>query len=733
MALRPTIAGAVLVLATLAPAAARAPVPAPYRWTNVTVGGGGFAPGIVFSPAARGLAYLRTDMGGAYRWEDSAGAWVPLMDGFAEGSFFGVESIAPDPMNPNRVYAAVGMHYRGASAILRSDDKGRHWTIVPVSFRMGGNENGRGLGERLAIDPHHNRTLLFGSRHNGMWRSDDAGARWRRDTAFPYTGAGAPQSFRSHGGISFVLFDPKPGSTRAFAGIADGGAAGLLRSDDGGKSWARVPGGPTDLLPVKAALDGAGRLYVTYANGIGPSGVTGGAIWALDPSGVFHDITPDHRRDAPAGGYIGIATDPKRDGIAYASTFNRWQPGDTLWRTNDGGAHWTDLGPLSRRDTSATPFLNWGQKQAALGHWMAGLALDPFDPSRLAYTTGDTVYATRDAAAAKLLWTPWTSGIEQTAIITLISPAAGANLVSGFGDLGGFVHWDFTRSPPEGMFLDPRNSNTNTLDYAGRAPLVLVRSGNVHDGQAIDAGLGWSDDGGRRWHPLRTPLWRDGQALEGQGKAPIAVSADGSTLLVAAERPLLTRDRGAHWIAIAGLSGNLRIVADKVDPRLAWAIDPAAGHLFASVDGGEHFAPIKSNGLCPDLSVTRPRNREDQSALIASPFAAGDLFLNCAGGLYRSRDGGISFARLAHDFDVALFGLGLGRRPAEPGIYAVAARNGETSIWRSLDGGITWVQINDEEHHWGNRFRVISGDPRIMGRVYIGTDGRGIIYGDDAR
>jgi len=112
MALRPIVLGAALALASLAPAAVRAPAAVPYRWTNVTVGGGGFAPGIVFSPAERGLAYLRTDMGGAYRWEDRTGAWVPLMDGFTQGSFFGVESIAPDPVNANRVYAAVGMSAR---------------------------------------------------------------------------------------------------------------------------------------------------------------------------------------------------------------------------------------------------------------------------------------------------------------------------------------------------------------------------------------------------------------------------------------------------------------------------------------------------------------------------------------------------------------------------------------------------------------------------------------------
>ena len=52
-----------------------------YEWKNVVVGAGGFAPNIVFSRAEKGLAYLRTDMGGAYRWDSGLGRWVPLQDG----------------------------------------------------------------------------------------------------------------------------------------------------------------------------------------------------------------------------------------------------------------------------------------------------------------------------------------------------------------------------------------------------------------------------------------------------------------------------------------------------------------------------------------------------------------------------------------------------------------------------------------------------------------------------
>ena len=94
--------------AGLAPRALAGDEPA-YRWTNVKVGGGGFVPAIVFSPVEPGLAYLRSDMGGLYRWEKAKSRWLPLQDAMAESSYQGVESVAPDPRDANVVYAAVGM------------------------------------------------------------------------------------------------------------------------------------------------------------------------------------------------------------------------------------------------------------------------------------------------------------------------------------------------------------------------------------------------------------------------------------------------------------------------------------------------------------------------------------------------------------------------------------------------------------------------------------------------
>jgi hypothetical protein len=77
--------------------------------------------------------------------------------------------------------------------------------------------------------------------------------------------------------------------------------------------------------------------------------------------------------------------------------------------------------------------------------------------------------------------------------------------------------------------------------------------------------------------------------------------------------------------------------------------------------------------------------------------------------------------------------FGFGKAPpgkTYPALFAAGTLNNITGIFRSDDAGRTWVRINDDQHQYGTRFRCLCGDPRVFGRVYVGTDGRGIVYGD---
>ncbi|MGK6355196.1 hypothetical protein ACMGDH_08205 [Sphingomonas sp. DT-207] len=707
------------------------PKAAPYRWTNVKVGAGGYAPNLVFSPVERGLAYLRTDMGGAYRWDAKARRWIPLQDDNAVSSYMGIESIAPDPRDPDVVYMAAGMNAGQPAAILRSADRGRTWRVTPVPFAMGGNEDGRGMGERLAVDSNDTRRLFFGSRHDGLWRSDDAGATWSKVTQFPVAGLEKPARRTTHGGVSFVAIDPTGGirgqpSRRIWAGVADPGAAAVYRSDDGGASWVTVEG--PKLLAAKGVLDTRGVLWVGFGSAIGPSGVKTGAVWRYGPEGRARDVTPPAWRETGAeGAFFGVAVARSAPGTVALSTINRYRAGDSLWISRDDGQSWDDVGARSHRDVSATPFLLHEGEGADFGHWISGLAIDPFDPNHVVYTTGATVYATRGLRKSGTVdWAPWVEGIEQTAIITLVSPTGGAPLISGFGDLAGFVHDDLNRSP-QPSFVNPYLSNTNNLDYAGVAPNVLVRSGSLYADRHRDASLGRSEDGGRTWTPVHVPPMGEPARREDlNGDYPITVSADGATMVVATPVPQLTRDKGRSWLVIGGLPGGTRAVADKVNPDIWYAVDVANGRLLISRDAAASFAPVEGRGLPPDLKPAGRQGREAQSALLAEPGREGALWLQAGNRLFHSTDGGASFMPASGALSVELFGLGKGA------LFAVGTLVGVRGVWRSLDLGQSWARIDDDAHRWGGRYRVISGDPRRAGRVYLGTDGRGLFYGDPA-
>jgi len=121
--------------------------------------------------------------------------WIPLLDwiAFPDWNLSGVESIAIDPRDPDRVYLAVGTYTNESSsqngAILRSDDQGRTFRRFDLPFKVGSNMPARGMGERLAIDPNNTRVLYLGARSGqGLWRSVDAGETWSQVASLPDSG-----------------------------------------------------------------------------------------------------------------------------------------------------------------------------------------------------------------------------------------------------------------------------------------------------------------------------------------------------------------------------------------------------------------------------------------------------------------------------------------------------------------------------------------------------------------
>ncbi|MFD4504157.1 1,4-beta-glucanase [Streptomyces sp. NPDC058457] len=693
-----------------------------YRWRNAVIGGTGFVTGVLFHPTTPGLAYARTDIGGAYRWDARTARWTPLTDhlGWDDWNLLGVEALAVDPAHPDRLYLALGTYaqsWAGNGAVLRSDDRGATWTRTDLTVKLGANEDGRGMGERLLVDPRDSDTLWLGTRHDGLLRSTDRGATWAAAPGFPATPSASGQ------GVSLLVAVGRA----VYAGWADGdggaSAVSLYRTADGA-AWEAVPGQPSGTsarVPVRAAYDRHAReLYVTYADAPGPNGQSDGSVHKLAvATGRWTDVTPAAPGGSDTFGYGGVAVDARRPGTVVVSTNNRWTAVDTLYRTTDGGRTWTSLKDSAVFDVSETPFLKWGADQPKFGWWILAVAVDPYDSKHIVYGTGATLYGTRDLVH----WAPRIRGLEETSVVRLVSPPAGeAHLLSGSGDIGVLYHERLTASPSRGMATNPVFGSATGLAQAAGRPAYVVRTGWGDHGNGA-----FSDDGGRTWAPFAAQ-----PSLARDAPGPIAANADGSVLLWSFVHWDGTKypahrsdDNGATWTEISSFPKGATPVADPADPALFYAYDTDTGTLQASTDSGRTFT-ARATGL--------PAG-DSQFQLVAAPGRAGDLWLSVKwNGLYRSTDGGATFSKVASCWAAYTLGFGRAADGADyPAIYLVGSTESVTAVHRSDDEAGTWVRINDDRHQWGWIGQAVTGDPRVYGRVYLATNGRGIQYGDPVR
>jgi photosystem II stability/assembly factor-like uncharacterized protein len=599
-------------------------------------------------------------------------------------------------------------------------------------MKMGGNENGRSMGERLAIDPNLTSILYFGSRQAGLWRSTDSGSTWQKVESFP-------ASADDRGiGIPIVLFDRVSGAKgaptpRIYVAVASNDG-GLHYTTDAGKSWKLVPKQPKGLMASHMQFDTAGQIYISYGNGPGPNDVTDGAVWKHQPRGEkFTNITPLAPKGDDKFGYGGLSVDAGRAGTLMVTTIDRWSHGDEIFRSTDGGKTWRALLPKVVRDDAGAKFLYWHKPKEPIGRgWMGDIDIDPFNPARAMYVTGQGIWASEDVTAADsdrpTHWRFLDQGLEETAIEGLVSPPAGPPLLSAMGDLCGFRHDDLGVSPPDGMFANPLCGSGTGLDVAWGKPDVVARVGNPGwDGKGPFGAS--SHDGGKTWAPFV------GQPA-GKGGGSIAVSADGTRFVWAPREGAVvySADRGATWARAEGLPDAekspdwapvpFRPAADRVNPRKFYVLDAKGGQAYASADGGAHFAPSPT-GL-PSLADYQYSSASAQ----ATPGFEGDVWLTALKELDHSTDSGKTYEAITGVTEA--YGLGFGKAPEGkryPALYLIGKIGDVSGFFRSDDAGNTWARINDDKHQYGF-CRIITGDPRVYGRVYFGAHGRGIVYGD---
>ena len=197
---------------------------------------------------------------GLFKTSDGGKTWRPVLTG---GEYTGVTDLVMDPTNPDVLFAAKHQRQRTVwallntgpeSGILKSTDGGETWRELKTglpSEHLG--KIGLGISAQDARIIY--ATIETPNRQGGFYRSTDGGESWTKMSDFVSGGTG-PHYYQE------IYIDPHRFDVIYHANPV------LMRSVDGGKSWASAEGGtkhidnhaivfhPTDPDFVLAGTDG---------------------------------------------------------------------------------------------------------------------------------------------------------------------------------------------------------------------------------------------------------------------------------------------------------------------------------------------------------------------------------------------------------------------------------------------------------------------------------------------
>ncbi|HKP75975.1 MAG TPA: hypothetical protein VJT67_10560, partial [Longimicrobiaceae bacterium] len=301
---------------------------------------------------------------GLYRSTDGGTSWLPLTRGLpsaADGlGRIGIEIARSDP---RRMYAVIGA--RRGGGVYRSDDAGESWTRVNDDPRLWGRD---GDFNEIRADPTNPDVVYVAN--VVTWKSTDGGHTFQ---AF----RGAP------GGDDYHRIWIDPANPRVMLIAADQGAIVTVNGGESWSSWYNQPTAQVYHLVTDSAFPynvygsqqesgsfgissrgNDGRITFREWHPIGveeygyaapdplhPGTVYGGKIGRWDrATGQVQDVTPQAFRE---NGYRVVRTQP----VVFSPTDPRtlYFTSNVVWKTQDGGAHWTRISPDLTRERPAVP------------------------------------------------------------------------------------------------------------------------------------------------------------------------------------------------------------------------------------------------------------------------------------------------------------------------------------------------------------------------------------------
>ncbi|HEV2299861.1 MAG TPA: hypothetical protein VGR72_15245 [Candidatus Acidoferrales bacterium] len=508
---------------------------------------------------------------GVYKSTDGGKSWNKVL---YKDDQTGIADMCADPENPKVVYAALwrpefrlfiqtpgGEPPKGPDAwIYKSTDEGSTWK--PLDAKGMPTEKWDRTG--VAVAPGNHGKRVFAIVQQGLYRSDDAGARWKQITT-------DPRVF-GDGYFSRVFVDPKNPDTVYIVQTC------LYRSTDGGVNFTAFKGAPNGddyhVLWIDPTNDDRMLLGVDQGAVISLDGGKTWSTWYNQPTGQLYHVSTDNHfpynvyaaqqdsgsvaipsrsdfgrirdRDvfAPDGYEFGyIAADPVHDNLVYADgspgtvvrldrTTNQMvtvfigagakyhssanapllfspQNPHTLYygtqfilETTDGGTSWREISP----DLTARPAPPAGAKPPASPRPGVITTLAPSPVSANVMWAGASdglIQVTRDGAATWQNVSP--PDLQTRSIVSLIdaSPYDAATAyaaVDNFQDTKPY----FYRTSDYGKTWQKINDGLPESGIARAIREDTVRKGLLYAG--TETGVFVSFDDGNHWQSLQLNL-----------------------------------------------------------------------------------------------------------------------------------------------------------------------------------------------------------------------------------
>ncbi|MDE6501711.1 MAG: 1,4-beta-glucanase [Ruminococcus sp.] len=747
------------------------------KWDTLKIGGGGFVSGIV---TGKKEMYLRTDVGGAYKFDYEQNRWVQIFDFLndADRGLLSVKGMAIDPNDDDTVYFLCGCAYfSGAKTVIfKTTDGGETFTESDVTdmIQIHGNGDGRECIEPIAIDPDNPDTIYAGgdvtAGKSALIKSTDGGKTWNPvisyddlglfDYSFKYPfwtdhvvrgcEDKGEQGYAQQNGIGCILIE----NGKVYVGTSVKGEANIHVADVKDDKFEVLSKDlPTENYPCSITSDKNGNIFFTYIAGLAFSGSAGGAYKYNTKSG---DVKKLSVSDSAIGMIEVDKNDPDKMVARTCGVWSdqwyeeEWTDGSVAWgdyffRSTDGGETWQNITPGqgetiydsngSHKEFVSLPIdtngYDWIYGKAC--HWGSGILIDPRNSDRILMTSGNGVFACDnvwDEKGVQFYFQP--DGVEEVVALDMVSVPGGANY-SVIGDYDGFIHESATEIPQQ---YTPNIGSTGAIAYCPQNPDVMVRVSE----HGSDNGNGYySTDAGKTWTKMD---------ISSGGKVAITQLKDGKYRVIKADGSnaniKYSDDFGETWNESTGLKGTKTTypLVDPENPAIVygsgiqyndyWASDTskkeptledAQYDFYISTDYGATF---KRTTVCKfDMC--------DHTGDLA--YVAEDTIAMAVGweGMYIITDGGNKVEK--NDVFYCKT-VGYGAPEKEGGMntlymYGKPDEDDIEGIYRSTDGGKTWLCINTDHLFGGTgNGNFLVGDMNEFGTVYMSTVGCGIVYGE---